>query len=466
MHLLEDGPVMSDTEELRHLRARVTELEEELQQPERRRRRGWRSGISGVLVLLACLLAPLSVASVWASEVLSDTDRYVETVAPIAEDPAVQQAIADEVTAAIMENLDVTRAIAEALGTLAQQGNVPPRAAETLPALAVPLSRGVEALTREQTERLFGTPGFAKVWAQTNRIAHTQVVALLEDAEGGAVTVQDDSITLELGPVIELVEERLVAEGFTIAQDLPPIDRSFVLLDSGGVARAQGFFGLVNMLGVWLPIVAVALMAAGVSLARDLRRALQWGALGVTAATVALGLGLSGARALYVDATPAGLLTPQAAGSVFDALVQFLLTGLRLTAVLGLAVALAAFVSGLSEASVRARATIRGGMAWLRGADAAGRRTGPFAGWVGAHRHGLHIASVAAGVMALMLWTTPSVWVVAGLALAVLLAVALIELLGRPPAGVQGGVAPSRHGQPAGTTPADGSPTRELIPGG
>ena len=39
-----------------------------------------------------CALAPLSVVSVWARSEVTDTDRYVDTVAPLAKDPAVQAA--------------------------------------------------------------------------------------------------------------------------------------------------------------------------------------------------------------------------------------------------------------------------------------------------------------------------------------------------------------------------------------
>ncbi len=45
------------------------------------------------MITLACVLAPLGVVSVWASAELSNTDAYIETVAPLAHDPAVQKAI-------------------------------------------------------------------------------------------------------------------------------------------------------------------------------------------------------------------------------------------------------------------------------------------------------------------------------------------------------------------------------------
>ena len=46
--------------------------------------------------LLAAVLLPLSIASVWVHGVVSDTDRYVETVTPLADDDVVKAAAVKE----------------------------------------------------------------------------------------------------------------------------------------------------------------------------------------------------------------------------------------------------------------------------------------------------------------------------------------------------------------------------------
>jgi hypothetical protein len=434
---------MNDAEELIRLRARVAELEAErsaaaaraAEAPSRGRSPA-RSTLAAVLLTVACLLAPLSVASVWASTVLSDTDRYVETVAPIADDPAVQAAIADEVTVAIMTNLDVAGLTEDALDVIAAQENVPPRVADALPALSVPLTTGIESFTRAQALNVLSSPQFAEVWAEVNRVAHDQIVTLLEGNEGGAVSAQDDTITLNLGPVIEAVKTRLVDEGFGLAANIPTIDRSFVLVESEGITKAQNFYELLNALGLWLPFVALALFAAGVYAARDRRRALLRGALGVTVAMVVLGVGLLLVRTLYVETTPAGLLTAESAGNVFDTLVRFLRTGMRALAVLGLVVAVTAFLTGPASGSVRTRTALRSGIGSLRGsAESAGMRTGRFGTWVYAHRGALRITAFVAGGLSLMFWAQPTAAVVIGVAILVALALAIIEFLGSPPQG-------------------------------
>ena len=77
--------------ELERLRAQVAA---------RRRRIGWRSPLAVLLILVGCVLMPLSVVGVWARNQVTDTDRFVANVTPLAADPSVQNAVADPVTAA------------------------------------------------------------------------------------------------------------------------------------------------------------------------------------------------------------------------------------------------------------------------------------------------------------------------------------------------------------------------------
>jgi hypothetical protein len=431
---------MSDIE-VQRLRARVAELEAQLADPpatpepeEPRRRSPWLAVASAVVITLACVLAPLSVVSVWASTVLSDTDQYVETVAPLAEDPDVQQAIADDVTEVVLDAVDAEQVTAEALQVLAQQENMPPRLAAALPGLAVPIANGIEGFTRDQVEALLATPQFAQLWEQVNRVAHTQVVRLLEGDTAGVVTAQGDTITLNLAPIVAEVQDRLVARGFSLAENIPTVDRQFVLVQSDAITSAQSFYSLLNTLGVWLPIVALALLVAGVLLARDRRRALVKGALGLTGAMLALGVVLAATRAWYVGATPADILTEQAAGDVFDTLVRFLRTGLRAVAVLGLVLALGAFLAGPSSAAVKTRATLESGIGSAReGAEAKGWDTGRFGTWTYTHRRGLWAAILIGAGLVLIFSTRPSGWFVIGTAVVALLLIGVVEFLGVPP---------------------------------
>jgi hypothetical protein len=101
---------------------------------------------------------------------------------------------------------------------------------------------------------------------------------------------------------------------------------------------------------------------------------------------------------------------------------------------LALVVAAGALLTGQSGTAVRTRQRLTDGIASLRGgAEQAGLRTGPVGAWVYANKAALHIGAVVLAALAMVFWSQPTgktVLLVAGLLLVVL---ALIEFLGRPP---------------------------------
>ena len=443
---------MDDTNEVDVLRARVQDLEGQLAatgtgatSPAPPHRSAWWAVSSAILLVLACLLSPVAVTSVWARTQVTNTNAYVDTVAPIADDPAVQAAIANQVTTIVLDKIDVSKITTEALTSLSQINNLPPRVAASLPALAAPISNGIEGFTKDQVNKAVRTPQFATVWAQVNRIAHQQVLRLLQGKQGGALSAQGNSITLNLGPIVAQVKSRMVSRGFALAQKIPAVNRSFTVVQSNQVSKVQSAYRLLNSLGTWLPFVCLALFGGGIALARNRWRAVVRGALGLTAAMVVLGAGLTILRTTYVQSTPAGILTPEAAGNVFDILVRFLRTSLRSLAVLGLVVALAAHLSGSSPSAARTRAAFERLVSRVRGEG-----SGPVASWVGAHRRTLRGVIVTAGGLTLVFWSSPTGWVVLWVAVVTALLVAALELVaGRPRPAVATGATAAAQPEPA-----------------
>lgn len=431
---------MSGTEDVDALKARIAELEAEKEREQtmtletegRSHPRGL-SIVSAVMIVVALVLAPLSVASVWADRVVSDTDQYVRTVEPLADNPDVQAALTDQVTQAIVDNLDVVGVTQAALDTLASRPNMPPAAAAALPGLQGALVSGVENFIHDQVAKVIASPQFAQVWDQVNRAAHSEVVKLLSGDTSGAISASGDSVNLSLGPIIEQVKAALVANGFTLANSIPTIDRSFVLMQSSSITHAQTAFQFLDAIGIWLPLIAIALLVGGILLARDKRAALLRGGLGLAGSMIVLGVVLAIGRTWYVNTTPGNVLTSSAAGGVFDTLIRFLRTSLRAVGVLGLVLAFTAFVSGPSSAAQRVRTGFTGGIGSLRGsAESAGWQTGRVGTWTYQHKNALRLSSAVLGGLILMFWNRPTAWVVLFVALFVLLLLAVIEFLGRP----------------------------------
>jgi hypothetical protein len=401
-------------------------------------RQRWRTIVAVVLIVLGCVLAPLAGVAVWARNQVTNTDRYVATVQPLASDPAIQQAVTDQITAQVFTYVDIqalTTQVVDALATRVEGRGLPPQAAAALQGLAGPVANGVQGFVRTQVERIVQSQAFADAWVQANRVAHDAFVKALTGEGGGAVTVANDTVTLNLAPFIQTVKQRLVAQGFTLAERIPQVDKSFVLFQSEDITRARSAFNLLNTLGVWLPIIALILIGIGVYVAKDHRRALVGAGLGVAAGMVLLALGLAVFRSIYLDGVPATVLPHDAAAVLYDTIVRFLRAGLRTILVLGLVVAAGAFLTGPSVTAVRARQGLAGAIGWLQGsAEHAGLRTGPVGTWVYANKRALRIGAVILAALALVFWGRPTGKVVIGLALALLVALAIIEFLGRRPA--------------------------------
>jgi hypothetical protein len=395
-------------------------------------RRRWRTIVASLLIVVACVLAPLSVVAVWTRNQVTNTDRYIATVSPLASDPAIQAAIADQITAQVFRYIDVQGLTTQAVEALGAQG-LRPELADRLQAFAVPIANGVQSFTRSQVAKVVESDAFADAWVQANRVAHAELVAALTGEGGGAVTVENDTVSLNLAAFIQTVKARLVDAGFSVAARIPEVNASFVLFQSEDITRARAGFNLLNTLGIWLPVLVLVLLALGVYVAKDHRRALVGAALGVAVGMVVLALGLTVFRSIYLDAVPATVLPHDAAAVLYDTIVRFLRLGLRTILVLALVVAAGAFLTGRSVTAVRTRQGLAGAMGWLQGsAEHAGLRTGPVGTWVGANKRALRVAAVSVTALALVFWGRPTGKVVLGLTLALLVVLAIIEFLGRP----------------------------------
>ena len=109
-------------------------------------RQRWRTIVAVVLIVVGCVLAPLAGVAVWARNQVTNTDRYVRTVAPLAADPAIQAAVADQITAQVFSYLDVQGLTDQAVDGLAERG-LPPELADRLRGFAGPLADGIQGLS-------------------------------------------------------------------------------------------------------------------------------------------------------------------------------------------------------------------------------------------------------------------------------------------------------------------------------
>ncbi|WP_330259302.1 hypothetical protein OG586_19955 [Streptomyces murinus] len=425
-----DRPDRPGRSEFDDLRSRLAALEAERHARHggaARPRRRPASALAAVLLVIGCLLAPLAVVATWAADLVGDTDRYVATVAPLAKNPAVQDAVANRATDALMDRVNLPTLLSD----VAPKDR--PLLERALGGLGGGLENAVRGFVHDQARKAVASSAFATVWTDANRRIHASLDKALTGTGGGAVQLKDDTVTLDLAPLIEDVKKRMVDAGMTFASHIPAIHAQFTLVESQQIGKVKTYVRLLRIAGNWLPVLAVLLIAAGVLLSLRRRRALVAGCLGAAVATAVLGIGLRVFRVFYLDRLPADV-SPGAAGAVYDTLTRFLETAVRMVIVLGVVIALGAWLSGPGRRASLVRGLWTDGIGAARGtADHAGLRTGPVGPFVRRHRAWFTWIVVAVAVLVCLLWPYPTGWVVLGIALCLLFVLAVVEFLAAEP---------------------------------
>jgi hypothetical protein len=427
------GPHLSHDEraELDRLRTEVSELRSERARPTRRHRPGWRAPVATILIVIGCLLAPVSVLAVWSANQVSDTSRYVANIEPLVHNPAIQNALTDKITNQITTRLNVTGYANQAAALLSSKGL--PRVGALLKTFGPSISSAVAGFIHSRVHKIVAGPRFARIWLQANAVAHKELVQALSGQGGGAVSVSNGQVTIDLGPFINIVKQDLAARGFTLVNSIPPIHPTLALFSSRTLVQGQSAYRLINDLKIVVPILSLLLIAVGVYVARGHRRALIGAGLGFAASMLLLGAVLAIFRAIYLNSVPSSVLPSDAAAAIFDTFVRFIKEGLRALLVAGLIVAAGAFFTGPSVTAVRTRSAFASGLAWVRqSGEHAGLRTGPAGAWTYAHRAGLRIGAVALAALIFVFWGRPTGLGVIVITILLLVVLGLIELIGRP----------------------------------
>ncbi|HTK16752.1 MAG TPA: hypothetical protein VL769_10205 [Acidimicrobiia bacterium] len=359
---------------------------------------------SVALIVLACMLAFVSVIAVWTRALVLNTDAYVRAVGPLIEKPALRDELSLRIVDELYQHVDVPKLLREALP---KRGDV----------LAPTLAQGIRDTSVKLASTALGTAAVRRVWENANRVAHDQVVHVLE-GKGDILTTDKGEVAVELRPLAEKVREALDANGVHLFDNVPAstLDRRFVLFRSADLARAQRATRLLDALGTWLPLVTVLVFAGAVAASEQRRRAIGRCALALAATMVVLTVGVAVGRSFYLDHA-GGQISRAAAAVPFDGLVRSLRRWVRLLFAAAIVVWFVTWIAGSREMLARER-EVR---------DAIG-------GVVRAHGRVLAGAGVIVAALLLVGWDRPSPrTIVAVIALLVLWEIGLRVFARVPP---------------------------------
>jgi hypothetical protein len=423
-------PVAEEVIRLREEVARLKQAQESSPQGDRRGR--WRPVVAGLLVLIAALLAPLSVLSTWASGQIQETDRYLETVAPLANDPDVQEAIVARIEQVVYSYLDLDATIDEVVVALEDQG-LPESATASLSALSGPLATGIRSFVHDRITALVASDAFETAWVEAHRTAHSELVAALTGETGGSVEIDQGTVSVNLAVLINTLKAQLVEAGFGIADRIPEVAATFTIVESDDLGTVQNLLGVLDGLSAWLPVLGLALIGAAVAIARDRRRMVLVAGLAVAGSMLLLGATLNILRPVYLDALPASS-SAAAAGAIYDQLVSFIRLALRGLLVVALTVAVVAWFSADRGPGATARGGLVRGIAQLRSGRArAGLRTGKLGVVLGQFRGPIRLAVVGVAAALYLAQDHPTGNTALVFVLVTAFVLLVVEVLAAPP---------------------------------
>jgi hypothetical protein len=126
-----------------------------------------RAWLSAIALILAVALTPAAIVTHWATSEVTNTQRFVSTLSPLAKNPAVQETIITEVTHVIDEQVDI-KGVTESLFTgLGNALDLPDAAKKALGMLAAPAASGVEGLVQSLVTNVVKSDAFANAWDKT-----------------------------------------------------------------------------------------------------------------------------------------------------------------------------------------------------------------------------------------------------------------------------------------------------------
>ena len=274
--------------------------------------------VAWVLVVVASLAIPLAVVAYWAVTTVTDTNRYVATLSPLAEQPAITDAVASKATSRLLASVPASQTI--------------------LP------SSQLESVVHAQIAQLLTTRSFRQTWDTAVRNSHPTAVAVLTGSSSARDT---QPVVLNLTSVLEQVLTELDGRGITAFDGVRSSLRNgqdftvTVLSPSQVDESRQVFHAIVQWR--WVLVAAAIAGGLGALALADRRRRVALGlAVGTAIATLAALGGLTIVRSVAVDRAQASHVNSGISTATFNVLVRYARVDLYIT--LGIAVAVAVIV--------------------------------------------------------------------------------------------------------------------------
>jgi hypothetical protein len=303
-----------------------------------------------ILVVLASILAFLAIFTSWIDRQALDTNQWVDTSGKLLEDKEISDALATYSVDQLYANVDVA-------------ANLKKRLPTDLQPVAAPAAAGIREFATRAAQQAFQSPRVQNLWANANRVAHTELVSILK-GNNQLVSSQNGKVVLDLRPIIFQLADRIglkkqAKQAIQKGQENGALKANFGQLevaDSQQLDTARTITKILEGLAWLFSIGTLVLFAIAAWLAKGRRWVVVLGyGLGLVASGLAAIALRGAAKGLVVDSlakTEAAKVPAQHAWDISTSLLQSIATEV---VIFGVLFVIASFLASPAGAAVSIR---------------------------------------------------------------------------------------------------------------
>jgi hypothetical protein len=349
---------------------------------------------SRILAVVFAILLPLTAVSAWAITTVTNTDRWVATLHPLATNPTITNYLAQQGSSAIVQNFDVEKRVKEALPSSAAF-------------LAATITTTLQNYIEEALATALHSQEFSRFWDRINRVSHNLAMNVLTGKANGKID-KANSYIVDVTPALVNAIDALNARGITF---LNPIKQhisenriaSLQLFSKKQLSKVQKYYNLAVTLR-WVMILVTLLLAAGViAVARPVRQGVRrlFIALAISA-----GLTYSLIKIAVRIVSNSAQTPSDVTKAILDTITAYLSDELLLLTFIGIGGVVIVWFTGRGEKAVASRVWIANNAKTLSSAVSQKShevRDGELAEWSRRHRSQLQTGLVVANIVVIIL---------------------------------------------------------------
>jgi hypothetical protein len=291
--------------------------------------------------VIATILAIFAIFAIWANRQLMNPDNWADTSTALLQKPTIRTAVSSYLIDQLYANVDVS-------GQL--QSGLP----KELAPLAGPISGALHSVAEQGAERALATPQVQNVWKNANRTADQALVQIVKGG-GSRVEIEGGTVSLNLRQIVADLTQRLGLPS-SLADKLPASVANVKVVTSDQLGLVRNMAKALHALAVWLTIIAAALYAFAVFLARgQRRRTLMYVGFGFVFAGLIVILGRKIGQGELVSAITTDASIKPAANDAYAVATSLLVQVSSASIIIGIPLILAAWFAGPMRWAVSAR---------------------------------------------------------------------------------------------------------------